>query len=219
MNKIDIENKECYIYEEGDSQRILIQFVDDHDLETLDREISLIKKSGRLFTFIAVKVKAWNQELTPWNAPAVYGKEAFGNGADKTLSFLLKELIPYLENKYGKNLVYYLGGYSLAGLFALYCGYQTNIFKGIAACSPSVWYKGWIDYINTNDMKPENVYLSLGRKESKTGHPLISKVEENIEYQQEMLKYKNMVLEWNDGNHFQDSEIRMSKGFIWLLTQ
>ena len=58
MNKIDIENKECYIYEEGDSQRILIQFVDDHDLETLDREISLIKKSGRLFTFIAVKVKA-----------------------------------------------------------------------------------------------------------------------------------------------------------------
>lgn len=219
MNKIDIENKECYIYEEGDSQRILIQFVDDHDLETLDREISLIKKSGRLFTFIAVKVKAWNQELTPWNAPAVYGKEAFGNGADKTVKFLIKDLIPYLENKYGKNLVYYLGGYSLAGLFALYCGYQTNISKGIAACSPSVWYKGWRDYINTNDMKIENVYLSLGRKESKTGHPLVSKIEENIKYQQEMLKYKNTVLEWNDGNHFQDSEIRMSKGFIWLLTQ
>ena len=61
--------------------------------------------------------------------------------------------------------------------------------------------------------------MSLGRKESKTGHPLISKVEENIEYQQEMLKYKNMVLEWNDGNHFQDSEKRMAEGFIWLLAQ
>ncbi|WP_281679257.1 alpha/beta hydrolase-fold protein [Eggerthia catenaformis] len=219
MNRIDIENKECYIYEEGDSQRILIQFVDDHDLKTLNQEISLIKKSGHVFTFVAVKVKLWNQELTPWSASAVYGKEAFGNGADKTVKFLIKDLIPYLENKYGKNLVYYLGGYSLAGLFALYCGYQTNIFKGIAACSPSVWYKGWVDYINTDDMKTENVYLSLGKKESKTRHPLVSKVEENIKYQQEMLKYKNTVLEWNDGNHFQDNEKRMAEGFIWLLAQ
>lgn len=44
MGKICLKNKECYFYEEGNTQRILIQFVDDHDLKTLNQEISLIKK-------------------------------------------------------------------------------------------------------------------------------------------------------------------------------
>lgn len=41
---------------------------------------------------------------------------------------------------------YYLGGYSLAGLFSLWAAYQTNLFAGIAAASPSVWFPGFLDY-------------------------------------------------------------------------
>lgn len=27
----------------------------------------------------------------------------------------------------------------------------------------------------------------------------------------------NVVLEWNEGNHFQETDLRMAKGFAWIL--
>ena len=37
-------NYESYIYGEKEADTILIQMVDDHELEEIDREISFIKK-------------------------------------------------------------------------------------------------------------------------------------------------------------------------------
>ena len=28
---------------------------------------------------------------------------------------------------------------------------------------------------------------------------------------------KNIILEWNEGNHFTDTGIRVGKGFVWCL--
>ena len=46
-------------------------------------------------------------------------------------------------------------------------------------------------------------------------------VGERIRSQYELVQntgaVKNCVLEWNSGNHFVDSDIRMAKGFAWLL--
>ena len=79
----------------------LLQPVDDHDLEGMDREAELVEKSsGAPFLLAACKVEDWNKDLTPWAAPPVWGKEPFGDGAEKTLSFLSEQVVPYLKEKY-----------------------------------------------------------------------------------------------------------------------
>ena len=72
------------IYEYGnpEAEVVLIQPVGDHDLPEIENEVMEIGKLvNKDFQFIAVKVDSWNQELTPWKAPAVFGNENFGDGA------------------------------------------------------------------------------------------------------------------------------------------
>ena len=61
-----------------------------------------------------------------------------------TLRFLTEQVIPTLEQQYPlpENVKIILGGYSLAGLFALWASTQTDLFYGVAAASPSVWFPG-----------------------------------------------------------------------------
>ena len=105
-----------------------------------------------------------------------------------------------------------LGGYSLAGLFALWAAYQTDLFQGIAAVSPSVWFPEWEQYIRAHEIRAEYIYLSLGEKETKTRNQVMAKVGEMIELQHERLLEsavcRECVMEWNPGNHFVDSDKR-----------
>ena len=74
-------------YGDKDADIILLQPVDAHDLESMDREADLIRElSGRAFRLLAFCVPNWNRDLSPWKAPAVFGKEDFGDGAAKTLA-------------------------------------------------------------------------------------------------------------------------------------
>lgn len=100
--------------------------------------------SAHSFLFAAVPVKSWNDELSPWEAPAVWGKESFGGNAADTLRFLAEQAIPALKQQFAlpENVRIILGGYSLAGLFALWASTQTALFSGVAAASPSVWFPG-----------------------------------------------------------------------------
>ena len=114
--KTQIGGKTCYIYDCGSADVLLIQPVDDHDIEVLDSEVEEIKRlSGRDFTLAAFKVDDWNADLSPWEAPPVFGNEAFAGGAEATLKYVVEELIPQLKG--GKDPELYIGGYSLA-LFA-----------------------------------------------------------------------------------------------------
>ena len=73
------------------SDIVLIQPVDDHDLEGIENEFAEIKRySEKDFCLITVKVNDWNNDLSPWKAPAVFGKDDFGGEASKTLEDLLK---------------------------------------------------------------------------------------------------------------------------------
>ena len=115
--KTQIGGKTCYIYDCGSANVLLIQPVDDHDIEVLDSEVGEIKRlSGRDFTLAAFKVDDWNADLSPWEAPPVFGNEAFAGGAEATLKYVVEELIPQLKG--GKDPELYIGGYSLAGFFA-----------------------------------------------------------------------------------------------------
>ena len=229
MKKLNLrtEEKDCilYIKENKNPDYVLIQPVDENDIKVLDNEVKYISENtNKNFSLIAFKINDWNSELTPWEMPLLRGKGNFGNGACKTLEFIKDKLIPSLAeciNIQDKNVKYILGGYSLAGLFSLWSGYQLDIFAGTAGVSPSVWYKNWMDFVKDSKPLVNNIYLSLGDLEEKTKHQILSKIGDNIREYIEILKnsedVKNCILDWNEGNHFKDSDIRMGKGFVWLL--
>ena len=196
------------------SDTVLVQPVDRYDLENIEKEVLLISEySGRNFRLIAAEAEDWNRDLSPWNAPAVFGAEDFGGGAAETLGAIL-ELCPSVQGR-----SYYIGGYSLAGLFALWAAFRTDMFRGVAAASPSVWFPGLCDYIRENTIKTESIYLSLGDREEKTRNPVMATVGARIKDVYGLLRERNVncVLEWNEGNHFRDAHIRTAKAFSWVI--
>ena len=236
-----ISDRTCFLYQDEAVKYLLIQPIDEHDLEVLDQEVEAIKElSDKPFSLVAFMIKDWNQELTPWVAPPVFDKAAikreeselvqipereqsrpkvkapFGDGAEKTLEFITSQLLSEVQENI-PHLI--LGGYSLAGLFALWAGYQTDLFEGIAAASPSVWYPQWIDFASENKPLAKSVYLSLGDKEEKAKNPVMAQVGNAIRKQHELLMEQeiNTIFEWNAGNHFVDSDKRMAKGFAWAI--
>ena len=229
MKKLNlkIEGKKCILYmrENENTEYVLIQPVDEHDIDILDNEVRYISENiSKNFSLAAFKIGDWNSELTPWEMPLLRGKGNFGNEAGKTLEFIKEKLIPSLAefiNIQDKNVKYILGGYSLAGLFSLWSSYQTDIFDGLAGVSPSVWYKDWMKFVKNNEILAKNVYLSLGDLEEKTKHQILSKIGDNIREYIKILKnsenVEKCILDWNEGNHFRDSDIRMGKGFVWLV--
>ena len=203
------------------SDIVLIQMVDEHELSMLEREIEIIKSlTDKDFCLIVVCVDDWNKDLSPWTSPPVYGNEDFGNGADDTLSWLLNNAVFGLKTEENDKRRYILGGYSLAGLFALYCAYKTNVFDTVAAVSPSVWFPGFIEYAKENEISADYVYLSLGDKEEKAKNKTLASVGDCI---RELADYYGTVtevtLEWNEGNHFAEPEVRMAKGFANLINR
>ena len=197
----------------NEADTVLIQPVDDHDLGGIEREIRLIRDmTGQDFQLIAMKTESWNDDLSPWNAPPVFGDAAFGDGAAGTLTEIEKLCTD-------RRKTYYLGGYSLAGLFALWAAYQTDIFAGIAAASPSVWFPEFSAYMRENQIRTGRVYLSLGDREEKTRHPVMAAVGDCIRADHDLLRQQGIActLEWNTGNHFREPDLRTAKAFAWLM--
>lgn len=216
-----IGNRTCYIYDSGSKDNLLIQAVDDHDIEVLDSEVDKISELAEDvgFTLAAFKVEDWNTDLSPWEAPPVFGNDAFGGKAEETLRYVEEVLIPELMQAKDTRLI--IGGYSLSAFFALWAAYQTDLFAGVAAASPSVWFPGWMDYVKGKSAKSPYVYLSLGDKEEKTKNAVMRTVGDNIRRQLEILKAEDgcadCILEMNQGNHFKEPDIRTAKGFAWIL--
>ncbi len=205
------------IHEFGNSLAdiVLVQPVDQHDLASIENEIKIIaENTDDEFRLIAVEIDHWNVDLSPWQVPAVFGKENFGGGAEHTLA-KIKALCS------DESKTYLIGGYSLAGLFALWAAYQTDLFKGVAAASPSVWFPGFLDYMKEHEIQSRMVYLSLGDKEEKTRNQVMATVGERIRKAYQCLNEQGITctLAWNEGNHFKDADIRTAKAFAWAMTE
>ncbi len=111
----------------------------EHELQSMESEVTAIAQSAHLFLFAAIPVESWNDALSG-KPPAVWGKQGFGGKAGETLCFLTEQVIPSLKQQFNfpeKNVKIILGGYSLAGLFA-FVGLPPRpiLFYGIAAASP-----------------------------------------------------------------------------------
>ena len=114
---------------------------------------------------------------------------------------------------------FFLGGYSIGALFALWTAYQTDVFSGIAAASPSLWYPDFIEYMEDHQILTDAVYLSIGTKEESIRNRVMSRVGDGIRAADEILSREGILktFEWNQGKHFQDQEKRTAMGFAWLL--
>ena len=192
------------------SQNVLIQMVDNHDLEVIESQVARIRtlyNSG--FHLVALKADDWNNDLSPWEY------RNFAGGADKTLEQVLKVASSYKEG----NL--FIGGYSLSALFALWSACKTDLFTGVAAASPSVWYPGFEEFSKENRIRAKSVYLSLGDREEKTRNPVMATVGTKIRTLYETYRADSIkcTLEWNSGNHFTEPDLRTARAFAWVLDQ
>ncbi len=119
-----------YDYGNPEAPVVLIQPVDGHDLSLMDSEVGELQRlSEKDFRLTAVCIESWNQELSPWAAPPVFGRESFGDGAEDTL-------VKILEICGDRSKKYVIGGYSLAGLFSVWAAFRTDVFSAAAAASP-----------------------------------------------------------------------------------
>lgn len=177
--------------------------------------------SGAEFTLIAFEADNWNDEFSPWEAPAVFGDEAFGGKASNTLKTLKTDIIPNAEKEIGVPERRFIGGYSLSGLFALWCCCESDIFDGAASCSGSLWFPKFDEYIEARPVPSGKFYFSLGDKEARTKNKLMSSVEDITlkTYNRFKEAERSCKFEFNSGGHFKDAALRLAKGVAFLLDE
>lgn len=175
------------------------------------------------FTLVAISNLDWNHDMAPWDSPPAFrNAEPCTGGADDYLRLLTEEIIPTAEKEIGGVPCWRgIAGYSLAGLFALYAIYQTDLFSRVGSISGSLWFPGMKEYIVSHEPKcrPECMYFSLGDKESKTRNPVLRSVRQNTEEIQSFYQSKGIdtVFRLNPGNHYDHAVQRTAASIAWLL--
>lgn len=173
------------------------------------------------FLLLSIQPESWNDDFTPWAAPAFRaGEEAPQGRADAYLSCLTEKIKPYMDAHYRtkpESAHTALLGYSLGGLTAVYAIYKTDVFGVIASLSGSLWFDGFCEFMERE--KPIRtdlrIYLSLGKKESRSKNPRMSRVAECTQRAKEILAGQ-VCFEWNEGGHFHDIEGRFAKALMYL---
>ena len=165
----------------------------------------------------------WNKYLSLWPTDRIAkGIGPFDGKADIFLNELESEVIDELSRLKLKPSAIYIAGYSLAGLFALYSLYKSDLFDGAACCSGSLWYPRFVDFVKNNEFRkpPKRLYLSLGDKESSVKNQVFASVENKTREVYEFYKEQgiDVKFEMNPGNHMTDVEGRVVKGISSLLT-
>lgn len=218
---LQIQNRTCRIYGTASAEYLLLQMVDEHDLAGMEREVEAIhRQTTQPFLLVAVPVGNWNNDLSPWSAPPTWGKQGFGGRAGDTLAWL-EQAVPGIrrQDSVKEDGKVILGGYSLAGLFALWAATRTDTLYGVAAASPSIWFPGWAEYEAAHPIQAQRVYLSLGDREEHTKNQTMAAVGGNIRALHSALTRHGTActLEWNAGGHFKDADLRTARAFAWTM--
>ena len=173
-------------------------------------------------TLAVVSGLRWNEELSPWEAEPLFKDERFLGKADEYIREMKSEIMPYVRETIGEEPLWSaIAGYSLAGLFAVYAGYQMDDFKAVASVSGSLWFPDFTEYMEAHMPfeKLTSAYFSLGSKEHKVRNPVMSQVLDKTLQAKSILEKRGLktVFETNPGNHFTDPGWRMAKGIAWIL--
>ena len=209
-----------YISDKRDCPLIVLNTFEGGGAQVLEEARKL---GGGDFSLLSVGGLDWNRDMSPWEcAPVMAQDEGYAGGADSYLSLLLEEILPEGLKRLPESPSWTgIAGYSLAGLFALYALYRTDIFARAASMSGSLWFPEFTDFVRSHDMKraPEKLYLSLGDKEAKTRNPYLKTVQENTEAAVQLYRDRGLDVTWEltPGNHFRDAELRSAKGILGIL--
>lgn len=177
------------------------------------------------FTLVAVSGFEWNHDMSPWAIPPISNRDTpCTGGADDYLQLLIEEIIPKAERYVQGDVAWRgLAGYSLAGLFAIYSMYHTDLFSRIASISGSLWFPRFKEYAVSHEIqrKPEYLYMSLGDKECKTQNPYLKTVQDNTEelvafYRGQQI---DIAFHLNPGSHYREALERTAVGIAWLLNR
>ena len=151
----------------------------------------------------------WNNDLTPWPAEGVFKKaKPFGGEATSFLERLTHEIIPETERDMGiEDAERTLLGVSLSGLFAVWSAFNTDAFTNIVSISGSLWYDGFIEWMEKQTPSPQlkKVCMLLGEKEKNSKEKRMAKVEERTLAAADILKAKSQAdisFELVEGTHF-----------------
>ena len=162
-----------------------------------------------------------DRDFTPWPAPPIREGELFSGEAEGYLRFLTETAFPYIEKEWGTDPrpeARGILGYSLGGLFALWAQRQGEVFRLAGSLSGSLWYPGWLGYMEQHPPQPEErVYLSLGDREEFGGPPLLRTVGDCTRRAHAFYKERGLdtTLEWNKGGHGKGVDTRWKKALRW----
>lgn len=186
------------------------------DFDETDGVIDLVSGLAPDAAFTVVAFRAdWDRELTPWPAENVFKGRRFGGEGRVVLDWLEREAMPAFPAE-----KYYIGGYSLGGLFALWAYCECGRFCGAASASGSLWYPGWRDYAERAVLRQgSRIYLSLGDREEKTRNPVMAQVGDCTRAFRDKCAASGIehLFEWTEGNHFREPDKRAARAFAWLI--
>ncbi|MCI8631870.1 MAG: alpha/beta hydrolase [Lachnospiraceae bacterium] len=222
MQEFIIENRKIMLYPSTLPDRPVIYF-NTFDEEGEKVHHILQEQACPDFTLVTISELDWNHDMSPWSAPAVFaGDTDFSGGAGEYLKVLTEKILPQAEKEVkGRVLWRGIVGYSLAGLFAVYSLYQTDLFSRAASMSGSFWFSGFKEYAVSHEMRtrPEGLYFSLGGKECKTRHPVLKTVQESTQELETFYRAQGIstIFQLNPGNHYKDTAARAAAGIRWIL--
>lgn len=166
----------------------------------------------------------WNDDLTPWPAEGVFKKaKPFKGQAASFLDRLTKVMIPEIEKEMEVEATERtILGVSLSGLFAVWAAFNTDAFTNVISISGSLWYDGFVDWMNENTLSPQvqKVCMLLGEKEKSAKDRRMATVEERTEAAARIMEAKTnagVCFELVEGTHFSPVMPRLERAFdlIW----
>lgn len=206
---ISLDGRNChFIATSAQPQCVIVKPLCAFERRLLMHECELIEQTAQKgFAMAAFEVE--EAELWP-------------RRVNELLQYLENHLLGAIEARYA-FLPLVVGGYSLGGLFALWAATMTPVFKAVAACSPSLWMSGWEEYYESHPSKAEYIYMSLGKKEEKTGKMPFRLVGNKCRRQHQRhlaeVGESHCCLRWHEGDHFADSEQRKAEAFAWCISR
>lgn len=210
---------EIFSNAKGKAPLVILNTIQGEGAKIFDKCLELGCKN---LILAAISNLNWNHELSPWATPAIKNNKYGFGGADKYISELTASILPEICGKLHEGPEFTaIAGYSLAGLFALYAAYKTDVFSRIASVSGSLWFPGFTGFAQSHDFlkTPDRIYLSLGDTEAKTRDKNLAPVQKNTEFLADFYKSRGIptIFELNPGNHFKDEILRISKGIKMVL--
>lgn len=221
--RLKIDNYIVDVYFEYNNKEIPLVIL--NSFEDDGSQIYDLVSNEKNFILVNISNINWNDDLSCWYMDSVFPKDKpFGGKADNYLDIIINRVIPAVRDVIDildiKISYYAIAGYSLAGLFALYSIYKTDIFDRVMCASSSFWFNNFKEYVlSFKPNKISKIYFSLGDREHLTKNVIMSTILDNTMDIYNYFSNLNIltVFEKNKGNHFQDVNLRISKGISSIL--